>query len=589
MIQNIRKERGVTMITVTIAIIILLIITGILVYNADDMVYIKNYNALKNDIELLKSKVSVYYNEYGTVPAKVKYTAFSDGIDSVFNEIELENKDDFYVLDLQVLDGLTLNYGKDYEKVKNLSSVDEYYSDLYIINSSTHNIFLNGGVEFKDGDTVKYYYTDYEKPDENRVDFRYVDGIKIPDGYYYIGRDDNQNIVISLNIDDKVNLDDANQYHWIDSEEILEDAVLQEGQTLGQYKQSVSENKGYFLNDKTKYVIYFDVKVSLPETDDTSPYLPDEDSTILEGTTLETGLVVMDSKDNEWVWIEVPKSIFTDEEYTEGQNVTSAEGEENLQNIEKILQNYAKDYRYDNWEDLYFDGCGIESEEEYNNLKNKMLKSVFENGGFWIGRYEAGADDYVSNDDGAARDVVVQKNKFTYNWVNIAQAQSLSSTLSTNPSRTSSLMFGIQWDLVCKYIEAKNVTSEEGTLSDEYLLTHNCVEFGNYSNAGFDITTENAQQSIGDETDYSIINQDHNKNVDEAILLTTGASDRNKIMNIYDLGGNQFEITLEKSKLDDYPVTVRGGSYRDAGFFSSHDYTEYDIGYKQISFRPTIF
>ena len=588
MIQNIRKERGVTMITVTIAIIILLIITGILVYNADDMVYIKNYNALKNDIELLKSKVSVYYNEYGTVPAKVKYTAFSDGIDSIFNEIELENKDDFYVLDLQVLDGLTLNYGKDYEKVKNLSSVDEYYSDLYIINSSTHNIFLNGGVEFKDGDTVKYYYTDYEKPDENRVDFRYVDGIKIPDGYYYIGRDDNQNIVISLNIDDKVNLDDANQYHWIDSEEILEDAVLQEGQTLGQYKQSVSENKGYFLNDKTKYVIYFDVKVSLPETDDTSPYLPDEDSTILEGTTLETGLVVMDSKDNEWVWIEVPKSIFTDEEYTGGQNVTSAEGEENLQNIEKILQNYAKDYRYDNWEDLYFDDCGIES-EEYNNLKNKMLKSVFENGGFWIGRYEAGADDYVSNDDGAARDVVVQKNKFTYNWVNIAQAQSLSSTLSTNPSRTSSLMFGIQWDLVCKYIEAKNVTSEEGTLLDEYLLTHNCVEFGNYSNAGFDITTENAQQSIGDETDYSIINQDHNKNVDEAILLTTGASDRNKIMNIYDLGGNQFEITLEKSKLDDYPVTVRGGSYRDAGFFSSHDYTEHDIGYKQISFRPTIF
>ena len=52
MIKNLRKEKGITMITVTISVIILLIITGILVYNARDAVYIKNYNGLKNDIEL---------------------------------------------------------------------------------------------------------------------------------------------------------------------------------------------------------------------------------------------------------------------------------------------------------------------------------------------------------------------------------------------------------------------------------------------------------------------------------------------------------------------------------------------------------
>ena len=55
MIKNIRKEKGVTMITVTIAVIILLVITGILVYNAKDVIYIRNYNALKNDIELKPS------------------------------------------------------------------------------------------------------------------------------------------------------------------------------------------------------------------------------------------------------------------------------------------------------------------------------------------------------------------------------------------------------------------------------------------------------------------------------------------------------------------------------------------------------
>ena len=31
---------------------------------------------------------------------------------------------------------------------------------------------------------------------------------------------------------------------------------------------------------------------------------------------------------------------------------------------------------------------------EYNNLKNYMLSSVYTNGGFWIGQYEAGAESY---------------------------------------------------------------------------------------------------------------------------------------------------------------------------------------------------
>ncbi len=34
-------------------------------------------------------------------------------------------------------------------------------------------------------------------------------------------------------------------------------------------------------------------------------------------------------------------------------------------------------------------GTGLAS-DAYTNLKQKMLKSLYENGGFWIGRYEAG-------------------------------------------------------------------------------------------------------------------------------------------------------------------------------------------------------
>ena len=298
---NLRKERGVTMITLTITIIILIVITGILIYNARDIVYIKNYNALKNDIQLLRSKVSEYYNEYGTIPAKAKCSKISVGLETVFTEDELNNEGELYVLDLEALDGLTLNYGKDYEEVKDLAEVDDYYSDLYLIHGMTHNIFLNGGIKFAEGDTINFYYTDYDTPDQARVDFRYVDGIKIPDGYYYIGRDEAKDIVISQNLNDAINLEQDNQYYWKETEEILEDVVLQEGQTMEEYEQSTWEHKGYYVNDKTKKVIYLDVKMFIPSTSDTTPYLLDRNSTILSGTNFENRLVMTDANKNEWV------------------------------------------------------------------------------------------------------------------------------------------------------------------------------------------------------------------------------------------------------------------------------------------------
>ena len=587
---NLRKERGVTMITLTITIIILIVITGILIYNARDIVYIKNYNALKNDIQLLRSKVSEYYNEYGTIPAKAKCSKISVGLETVFTEDELNNEGELYVLDLEALDGLTLNYGKDYEEVKDLAEVDDYYSDLYLIHGMTHNIFLNGGIKFAEGDTINFYYTDYDTPDQVRVDFRYVDGIKIPDGYYYIGRDEAKDIVISQNLNDAINLEQDNQYYWKETEEILEDVVLQEGQTMEEYEQSTWEHKGYYVNDKTKKVIYLDVKMFIPSTSDTTPYLLDRNSTILSGTNLENGLVMIDGNKNEWVWIEVPKSIFSNVAYTGGQSITSSEGDENLEKIEQTLKNYASDYGYENWNDVYYEGCGLESEGQYISLKNRMLKSVFDNGGFWIGRYEAGSNEYLQNENEVKdRDLVIQKDKYTYNFVITEKAQELSETLVTNNERVSSLMFGIQWDLICKYIETKNIKLEDGTLVNEYFLTHNSKEIGNYSSSKFTITSMNAQKLNSNESNYSAIAQNQVKNANEGILLTTGASDTNKILNIYDLAGNQFEMTLEHSKTDEYPTTVRGGQSGDAGYLSSHDYVEYNIGYKNISFRPTIF
>ena len=76
--------------------------------------------------------------------------------------------------------------------------------------------------------------------------------------------------------------------------------------------------------------------------------------------------------------------------------------------------------------------CGIADSVTYKTYYNKMLKSVYENGGFWIQRYEDG----------------------TVN-ITCANAQIKASKYTPDTTKTSSLLFGIQWDLVCKYLEGK--------------------------------------------------------------------------------------------------------------------------------------
>ena len=106
-----KNKTGITMVSLVVTIIILIILTSVLVFNTQDSIYIKRLNNLYNDIELLREKVSSYYNEYGEIPATIKYT----NISSLKNILSAKNDiGDFYVIDLEAMQGITLNYGKDY-------------------------------------------------------------------------------------------------------------------------------------------------------------------------------------------------------------------------------------------------------------------------------------------------------------------------------------------------------------------------------------------------------------------------------------------------------------------------------------------
>ena len=198
-----------------------------------------------------------------------------------------------------------------------------------------------------------------------------------------------------------------------------------------------------------------------------------------------------------------------------------------------------------------------------------MLRSVYENGGFFIGRYEVGIkekDTVRSYIEGQSSEYpinetpVIQANKVIYNWTRTSQAQELSEKLAVG-GKTSSLMFGIQWDLILKYIETKNPIFGESGKTTQQKIKEDSTSWGNYSNIEFSIINGNEKYSEDNGASYNSITQEGYLKPDSSRLLTTGATERNSILGIYDLSGNVYERTLEKSPDTSNPCSFVGGCY----------------------------
>lgn len=288
-------------------------------------------------------------------------------------------------------------------------------------------------------------------------------------------------------------------------------------------------------------------KPTLPNTDDTKPYLPDDKSEIISNNP-DTGIIIKDGNNNEWVWVEVPKSIYatttTKTDYTE---------------IETAMQAYANDYRKEGCTDTFYstEQHGFANATEYNNWKNRMLSSVFENGGFYIGRYEVGTDTARFKKADALTKPLIQRDKYPYNFVTCSQAQTLAKQLSTE-GKQASLMFGIQWDLVLKFIEEKGAKTQDELKKDS-------SSWGNYENVSFDVNREQGLYTTSPDTSGSWNTTSNYTKPTSKVLLTTGATDRNSALGIYDLAGNVCEWTLENSTRTNYPCASRGGYWDRSG------------------------
>ena len=290
---------------------------------------------------------------------------------------------------------------------------------------------------------------------------------------------------------------------------------------------------------------------SLPSTADTKPFLP-TGATVVE-KDLNKGVVIKDSNGNEWTWIEVPKSIYANTAYNGGTAPTSST---DYAKIESTMQKYAEAYRSSYTDEWYSEAQhGFTSATEYNNHKNTMLKSVYENGGFYIGKYEVGTETLRTSKSAPLTTPVIKEGTYPYNYVTNKQAQEKSKELATG-GKTSSLMFGIQWDLVLKHIENKQGKTQEELKNDS-------TTWGNYSNATFEITKGKYSTDYGDT--FTEVNGTYTRPSSSNVLLTTGATERNSVLNIYDLAGNEYEWTLENITSTGGPSVGRGGSCSSLG------------------------
>ena len=307
----------------------------------------------------------------------------------------------------------------------------------------------------------------------------------------------------------------------------------------------------------------------LPSTGETKPYLPGYDFHQVSGTDLNNGLVIEDGEGNQYVWIEVPRT--TTVYPTAGINITEFTTDEYTK-IENDLHLYTNTYRKGTrYTDTYYadtDNTGwFASATEYNTAKQKMLKSVYQNGGFWIGRYEAGIAENRTAKGEATVIPVSKADQYPYTYVTRTQAHVLAQKINSG-NYNSSLMFGVQWDLVLKHIETKKIATDPEITTK---LNSNSTTIGNYYNSTLTLsrgeyakygelsTWYNYNQNLSGYVESSV--KQPKLTYTDGILLTTGASEDTSLMNIYDLAGNVFEWTMEYTSDPEYSCADRGGDY----------------------------
>lgn len=105
-----KNQKGVTLLSLGITIIVLMILTSTFVYNIDVYTENKNREEIRADLHIITEKVEHYYAQYKELPILNKYT----NLENFKDVIAFNDNENYYVVDLDKIggiEGLALNYG----------------------------------------------------------------------------------------------------------------------------------------------------------------------------------------------------------------------------------------------------------------------------------------------------------------------------------------------------------------------------------------------------------------------------------------------------------------------------------------------
>lgn len=298
--------------------------------------------------------------------------------------------------------------------------------------------------------------------------------------------------------------------------QITSETELKAKEEYGKYEMKISDIDVGEITYETSYTIFKDVngeQVPIPEG-----YIVSENS---DENIVNKGLVISDSRGNEYVWISCTVNSSSNKlQYKRTEWGVEKDGTDNSRAIKDELTLKDIDVTYSKTDTD--NGINEEISKEIVAQINAEKESIKKYGGYYIGRYEVGKDNKTA---------VIKAEQEPYVNIKWSKAYELAKGIGGGEGATTYLCSSYSWDTAINFIQ--NTTGKNYATS---IIGFN----GNWKG-----------QEVKDSSEKVI------KPVNTAQRLNTGLT--TALCNIYDMGGNVGEFTTELNPGTSETVVLRGG------------------------------
>ena len=300
--------------------------------------------------------------------------------------------------------------------------------------------------------------------------------------------------------------------------QITSETKLKAKEEYGKYEMKISDIDVGEITYETSYTIFKDVngeQVPIPEG-----YIVSENS---DENIVNKGLVISDSRGNEYVWISCTVDSSSNKlQYKRTEWGVEKDGTDNSRAIKDELTLKDIDVTYSKTDTD--NGINEEISKEIVAQINAEKESIKKYGGYYIGRYEVGKDNKTA---------VIKAEQEPYVNIKWSKAYELAKGIGGGEGATTYLCSSYSWDTAINFIQ--NTTGK------------------NYATSIIGFNGNWKSQEVKDSSGKVI------KPVNTAQRLNTGLT--TALCNIYDMGGNVGEFTTELNPGMSETVVLRGGNY----------------------------